>query len=157
MINPDRWLLTCICLLGVSTISKESTLLGSSCYGTRLYQNLSCYHRWWIPQPLLPVPPPPMPTVEPFPPLPGKTSSVPDSQSPDIHHLSSLKGKKKMTLPPATSPSRPPEAVPPFIQWKVKKERKHIWWIGDMTPLDKWVNRYDILSHKESFTQSSWK
>jgi len=108
-----------------------------------------------IPQPLLPVPPPPMPGVEVFPPLPEKSGTVPDSQSPDIHLLS-LKNKE-MTLPTATGSSGPSAAIPPFIQCKVRKEKKHVWQLGDMTPLDEWVNRYNILSHEESFTQSSWK
>jgi len=106
-------------------------------------------------QPLLPVPPPPMPTpgLEAFPLLPGKTNRIPDGQSPDIHP-SSLKNKE-MTLPIATGLSRPSAAIPPFIQQKVRKERKCVWRLGDMTPLDEWVNRYDVLSYKESFTQSS--
>jgi len=61
-----------------------------------------------------PVPPLPMPGVELLPTLPGKYSSIPDSQSPVIH-LSCLKGKEKMTLP-ATSPSGPTTAIPPLIQ-----------------------------------------
>ena len=80
-----------------------------------------------------------------FPTLLGKSGSVPDNQSPVIHLLS-LKGKEKMTLP-ATSPLGPTATVTPSIQQKVKKERKHVWQIGDMTPLDEWVNRYDVLSH----------
>ena len=95
----------------------------------------------------------PTPGLEAFPLLPGKTDRIPDGQSPDIHS-SSLKNKE--TTPPiATGPSGPSAAVPPFIQCKVRKERKRVWRLGDMTPLDEWVNRYDILSHEESFTQSS--
>jgi len=108
-------------------------------------------------QPLLPVPPPPMPTpgLEAFPILLGKTNRIPDSQSPDIHPLS-LKNKE-MTLPITEGPSGPSAAIPPVIQRKVRKERKCVWRLGEMTPLDEWVNRYDVLSHKESFTQSSRK
>jgi len=67
-------------------------------------------------QPLLPVPPPPMPRpgLEAFPLLLGKTDRIPDGQSPDIH-LSSLKNKE-MTPPIAKGPSRPSAAIPPFIQ-----------------------------------------
>jgi len=104
-------------------------------------------------QPPFLVPLPPVPGVEVFPPLLGKSSSVPDSQTPDIH-LSSLKNKE-MTPPTATGLSGPSAAIPPFIQCKVRKERKCVWQLGDMTPLDEWVNRYDVLSHKESFSQSS--
>jgi len=80
-----------------------------------------------IPQPPLPVPPPPMPTpgLEAFPLLLGKTNRIPDGQSPDIHPLS-LKNKET-TLPIAKGPSGPSAAVPPFIQQKVRKERKHVW------------------------------
>ena len=80
-----------------------------------------------IPQPPLPVPPPPMPTpgLEAFPLLLGKTNRIPDGQSPDIHP-SSLKNKE-MTLPITEGPSRPSAAVPPVIQRKVGKERKHVW------------------------------
>jgi len=55
-----------------------------------------------------------MPGVELFPPLLGKSGSVPDSHSPVIHP-SSLKGKEKTTLPTAGS-SQPPTAIPPVIQ-----------------------------------------
>jgi len=73
-------------------------------------------------QPPLPVPLPPMPMpgLDVFPPLPGKSGKVPNSQTPDIH-LSSLKNKE-MTLPIATGPSGPSAAIPPFIQHKVRKE-----------------------------------
>ena len=107
-----------------------------------------------IPQPPLPVPPPPMPTpgLEPFPILPGKTDRIPGSQSPDFHP-SSL--KNKATSPITEGPSGPSTAIPPVIQRKVRKERKCVWRLGEMTPLDEWVNRYDVLSHEKSFTQSS--
>jgi len=110
-----------------------------------------------IPQPLLPVPPPPMPTpgLEAFPLLPGKTDRIPDGQSPDIHPLSL---KNKETTPPiAIGLSGPSATISPFAQHKVRKERKCVWQLGDMTPLDEWVNRYDVLFHKESFAQSSQK
>jgi len=80
-----------------------------------------------IPQPPLPVPPLPMPTpgLEAFPILPGKINRIPDGQSPDIH-LSFLQNKE-MTLPITKGPSGPSAAIPPIIQWKVRKERKHVW------------------------------
>ena len=80
-----------------------------------------------IPQPLLPVPLPPMPMpgLNVFPPLLGKSGKVPDSQTPDIYP-SSLKNKET-TLPIATGLSGPSAAIPPFIQCKVRKERKRVW------------------------------
>jgi len=80
-----------------------------------------------IPQPLLPVPPLPMPTpgLEAFPLLLGKTDRIPDGQTPDIHP-SSLKNKE--TTPPiAIGPSGPSATISPFAQCKVRKERKCVW------------------------------
>jgi len=80
------------------------------------YVGTPCFTMVKIPQPLLPVPPPPMPTpgLEAFPLLLGKSDRIPDGQSPDIHPLS-LKNKE-MTPPIAKGLSGPSAAIPPFIQ-----------------------------------------